>query len=177
MFEERRPTCVTVIGWVWVVIGGLMCFGAIMAVLASLMMRDEMSQHQANEAIMLRILPVLALVQIVVGLLGLVSGVNFLKLRAWSRPVLEVLSWLLLVYVVGFGIFCVFKWVSMTWGQGRQGLDIMGAVMGIVIMGAYGVPVGIMVVYLRGAKVKNAISVIREHRAGGDAGQASTSQE
>ena len=59
--------------------------------------------------------------------------------------------------MVGFGIFWEFGWLSMTSGHGPKGFDIMGAVMGVVIIGIYGVPLGIIVKYLRGDKVKKAI--------------------
>jgi hypothetical protein len=44
----------------------------------------------------------------------------------------------------------------MTTEHGSRGFDIMGAVMGVVIIGFYAVPLGIMLKYLRGDKVKNA---------------------
>jgi len=55
-------------------------------------------------------------------------------------------------------VFWVINWVSMSSGHGPRGFDIMGAVMGVVITGIYGVPLGIMLKYLRGPKVKNAIN-------------------
>ena len=40
--------------------------------------------------------------------------------------------------------------------NGSRGFDVMGAVIGVVIIGIYAVPLGIMLKYLRGDKVKNA---------------------
>jgi len=160
MFQEKRPTCVTVIGWVWIIIGGLMCLSAIMVLFMSVvvgqMLRTDPEPDQNVQAIF-RFFPLLAVSQIGVGVLGLVSGINFLKLKSWSRKVLEVISWLLLMYVVGFGIFWVFSWVSMTSGDGPTGFDMMGTVIGVVITAIYIVPLGIMLKYLRGDKVKNAL--------------------
>lgn len=157
MYLEKRPTCVTVIGWAWIIIGGFMCLSSIMALFGSIMM-DEMAHHDPDMPFIFEIFSLLAIVQIGVGVLGLVSGINFLKLKAWSRKVLEGLTWLFLVFIVGFMVFWLFNWVSMTSGDSPRGFGIMGAAMGVFITGIYGVPLGIMLKYLRGDKIKNAIA-------------------
>jgi hypothetical protein len=156
MYQEKRPTCVTVIGWAWIIIGGLMCLSAIMAFISSVMI-GEMSQHRPGSPFIFKIFPLLAIVQIGVAVLGLVSGINFLKHKAWARNVLEGLTWLLLSFTLGFMVFWIFNWISITSGDGFSGFGMMGAVMGVVITGIYGVPLGIMLKYLRGPKVRNAI--------------------
>lgn len=95
--------------------------------------------------------------QMGVALLGFIAGINFLKLKIWARNVLEALTWLLLIFILGFMIYWVFNWISITSEHGPHGFDIMGAVMGVLITGIYGVPLGIMLKYLKGGKVKNAI--------------------
>jgi len=164
MYQEKRPTCVTVIGWAWIIIGGMMFFSAIMALFSSVMigqMSQANSEVQQNMPAIFRLFPLLAIIQIGFAIIGLVSGINFLKLKAWSRNALEILTWVLLLFMVGFGIFWEYGWLSMTPGQGPKGFDIMGAVMGVVIIGIYVVPLGIMLKYLRGYKVKNAIIGIK----------------
>jgi len=54
-------------------------------------------------------------------------------------------------------IFIVFDWVSMSSGHGPGSIDTMGAIMGVIITGIYGIPLGIMLKYLRGPKVRNLI--------------------
>jgi hypothetical protein len=157
MYQEKRPTCVTVIGWAWIIIGGLMCLSAIMALFSSVMIR-EMSQTDPNIPFIFKIFPILAIVQVCIAVIGLISGINFLKLKAWSRSTLEILTWLFLIFILGFMIYWVFNWVSMSSGHGPRGFGVMGAVMGVVITGIYGVPLGIMLKYLRGPKVRNAIN-------------------
>ncbi len=56
----------------------------------------------------------LAIIQIGVAIIGLVSGINFLKLKAWSRNAVEILTWVLLLFMVGFGIFWEYGWLSTT---------------------------------------------------------------
>ena len=172
MYQEKRPTCVTVIGWAWIILGGLMCLSATMALFSSIMIGD-MAQGDPDIPFIFKIVPMLAIVQIGVAVLGLTSGINLLKLKAWARNVLEGLTWLLLIFILGFMVFWVINWVSMSSGHGPRGFGVMGAVMGVVITGIYGVPLGIMLKYLRGPKVKNAINGTAEPTTqphGGSAG-------
>ena len=171
MYQEKRPTCVTVIGWVWIILGSLMFFSAIMALFSSVLI-GQMSQSDP-EALkdmpaIFKYFPLIAIGQIGIAILGFVSGISFLKLKIWARNVLEVLTWLLLLFIVGFMIFWVFNWISMTSGHGPRGFGIMGAVMGVAITGIYGVPLGIMMKYLRGDKVKNAMIGYAEQKNGAD---------
>jgi TRAP-type C4-dicarboxylate transport system permease small subunit len=98
--------------------------------------------------------------QVFIGGYGLYSGINFLKLKAPSRNILEILTWLLLLLLVGFMVFWAFTWITMTSGHGPKNVSIMGAVMGVVTTGKYAVPLGIMLKFLRGDKVKNAMEKI-----------------
>ncbi len=157
MYQEKRPTCVTVIGWAWIIIGCLMCLSATMALFTSAMI-GNIAQDEPHMPFIFKIFPLLAIVEIGVGVVGLVSGINFLKLKAWARSVLEGLTWVLLVFILGFMVFWIFNWVSVTSGHAPRGFGIMGAVTGIVMTGIYGVPLGIMLKYLRGPKVKTAIN-------------------
>jgi hypothetical protein len=115
MSINQRPTCITVIGWFWVISGGLACFGAIGAVFSFVMIGKMSQAHPEalqNMSAIFRFIPVLAPVQVGVGILGIVSGINFLKLKPWARAIVEVLAWLLLLYVLLFGIW----FLTQLWG-------------------------------------------------------------
>ena len=157
MSLEKRPTCVTVIGWAWIIIGSLMCFSAIIALFSFLMIQTQHEACQNMPAIFGGFFPLIVVVQIGIAVLGIVSGINFLNLKSWSRNVLELLSWLLLFFTLGFIVFWVSNWISITSSHDFHSFNIIGAVMGIVIFGIYSVPLGIMVKYLRCDKVKNAV--------------------
>ena len=163
MFQEKRPTCVTVIGWAWIIIGGLMCFSSAMGLLSFSMIGQMSQQHpesQQNMPAIFNFFPLLAVIQILLGGFGLFSAMNFLKLKESSRKYLEILTWLLLIFIVGFSIFWVFNWITMTSGHGPGGFSVMGAIMGVVVTGIYGVPLGVMLKFLRGDKVKTAMTTI-----------------
>jgi hypothetical protein len=163
MYQEKRPTCVTVIGWVWIIQGAFMCFSAVMALFASVMMISQIpatipnDPENQNLPAIFRFFPLLAIVQIGAALFGIISGVNFLKLKPWSRNALEILTWLVLVFVVGFMLFWVGSWLPMTSNNAPIGFSMMGAIMGVVISGFYGIPLGIMLKFLRSNKVKTAL--------------------
>jgi hypothetical protein len=107
-----------------------------------------------------------AVAQIAVAAVGFVSGINFLRLKAWSRISLEILTWLLLAFVVGFGIYWEYSWLSMTSQAGSRGAGLVGAIMGPLVMGMYGVALVIMLKYLRGDRVKEALRVSAELASG-----------
>lgn len=139
-----------------------MCFSAVMALFASIMMMSQISAAQPdasqNMPGFFRFFPFLAIIQIGVAIVGIISGVNFLKLKAWARNALEILTWLVLIFVVGFMIFWIATWL---WGTTSShtpiGFSIMGAVMGVAISAMYGTPFAIMLKFLRGEKVKMAM--------------------
>lgn len=56
----------------------------------------------------------LAIPQVVVAILIIITSIQFLRLRRWASTTLEVIAWLGLVYVVGFGIFWVTSWIGIT---------------------------------------------------------------
>ena len=163
---NERPTCVTVIGWAWIVVGGLMCFSAAMGILGSLsmgeMMRSFPESHQEVPTFV-RLFPLIALVQVCGGALGLVSGVHFLKAKEWARRVLVLLTAVLLVFVVGFGIFWLIMWGSMTSGHAPAGFAAVGLIMGVFNTALFGVPLGIMLKYLVGDRVKMAMGASDRH--------------
>ena len=68
--------------------------------------------------------------------------------------------WLLLIIVVAFMVFWLLGWIYST--SVDPPLTIIGVVAGVVINGIYIVPLVIMLKYLRGDKVKNAIAGISE---------------
>jgi hypothetical protein len=161
MAVNERPTCVTVIGWAWIIIGGLMCFSAVMAFFMSMSMRQMMQEaphFDRGVPAVFRFFPLIALAQLAVGALGLTGGISFLKLTEWARKLLLTLTALLLLFIAGFGIFWVIMWVSMTSDNAPPGFASMGLIMGIFNTALFGVPLGIMLKYLVGDRVKSAMA-------------------
>lgn len=158
-FIEQRPTCVSVIGWAWIVLGAGMCLSGTMALVVSTILLNEAPPAPVSA----QLFPYLALIQICIALIGFISGINFLKLKAWSRRVLEALSWFFLVLCAGFMFFWEYMWITQVpAGSEPEAFKWLGAVMGLVISCIYVVPLVIMLKYLRGEKVRNALRDDRE---------------
>ena len=140
---DGRPRCITVIGWVWIVFGGLMCLVVPLALL---------DQSERSIQVFGVVFSILGTAQICVGVLALYSGISFLRLKSWSRGVLEVLSWLLLLYVVGFGAYFVYLVL------GDFGIDsIVLLVVGAAGMGTWIFLLVIMIKCLRSKRVCEAM--------------------
>ncbi len=172
MFQEKRPTCVSVIGWVWIVLGALMAFSAAMALLSWNMIGTHAKadpEFQQNMPSIIKYFPYLAAVQLLVAVTGFVSGINFLKLKSWSRMALEILTWLLLLFVVGFGGYTVSQFFSESSSNSTFGFGTIEIIFMIAIFGMYLIPLTIMVRYLKGKKVKTAMIGSAEQRLSADA--------
>lgn len=170
----KRPTGITITAWLWIVMGGLMIFSAVMGGFAYTLMgtmgptSSSSTEKLAGFAVMNSIFQyfgVLLLLQGIVALVAIWAGVSLLRLKQWARTTIEVLSWIAFFYTVGFGIFWVYMWVSMTGQVPARGapvnvdsFQLMGAVMGVVVTAVFAVPLWIMIRYLRGAEARAAIS-------------------
>jgi hypothetical protein len=173
----QRPTGITVTAWVWIVTGVLMLLASVMGGFAYTMMRElglppgmphDLPAEFALMGVLHRHFGVLLAVQAIVSVLAIWAGIALLGLRAWARTTIEVLSWLAFAYCIGFGILWGYLWVSIT-GQlpaSEMPVDmgtirLIGAVMGIVVVTIFAIPLWIMIRYLRGADVRKAIADAR----------------
>ncbi len=171
MSEQGRPMRVTLIGLAWVILGGVMCFTALRALLLSALTQSQARTYWGISEVFefvpaflpfrlasgFGFSPVLLPIQLGIGILGVNSGANFLKLKKRARNVLEVLTWLLLIFVVAHSIFWTSSYLSDIPRYESPVFAVMGIVMGLLGIVIYGVPLGIMVMYLRGNKVRDAM--------------------
>ncbi len=177
--SDARPTAVTVIAWVWIVLGGL---SILIAVPSLLLFWFVFDLPELQESIPVEVpwivkimakgaqwLDLLYLLQLALGTFAVVSAIHFLRLRRWARTALEILSWGTLVYIMGFGTVWVLGWISMA-GHipaevqviDGETFQIIGAIMGPIMALIFALPFGIMVWHLRGDKVRNAVTQIKE---------------
>jgi hypothetical protein len=173
MTEEKRPASVSVIAWTWIVTGAFMVFSGIMSLLMFAAMPSLTSQlpHSPNmpQGVglmmgMFRYFGWLVAAQLVLAVVAIVAGYEFLKLRPWARAALEILSWISLIYVVGFGVYWLSAWSTMTGQFPQQDVPFdmatfrtVGLAVAAVVTLAFAVPLGIMIKYLRGKVVREAI--------------------
>lgn len=163
----KRPTAVAVIGWAWIVLGGLACVGVVWGGLMFGMVTSIAREDPPPDE-MAWFFPLVGAVLVAeagIGILGIVAGAHFLKMRAWARTCLEVLSWLM---VIGMAAYTVFFIVMFWYMESRataqfdepKALSLMRyamPVMACVMMGAFATPFVFMIRGLRSAKVRAAI--------------------
>ncbi len=172
--SPTRPTGVTITAWLWIVVGAFMIFSAVMGGLAYSVMRqlDKPGVTGGNVPpgfelmnFMFQNFGAVLAVQCVVAVVAIWAGIDLLRLKAWARSAIEALCWLGVLWTVGFGIYWLYMWISMT-GQmpsgavpgGGDTFQVMGLVMGVVGMLMFAIPLGIMIRYLRGREVRGAIT-------------------
>lgn len=170
----KRPTGVTVTAWLWIVSGALMAVSGLMGAFAySALQRVETypgfpanaSSGLGVATTMLEYFDLLLVAQTMVAILALWAGIALLQLKAWARTTIEALSWLGLLYCLGFGVAWIYLWVSMTSRMPRgqipvdpATLEMIGAVAGVVITALFAIPLYLMIRYLRGTEVRAAVA-------------------
>ncbi len=103
--------------------------------------------------------------QLLVAIFVLVAAIQFLRLRAWARTALEVVTWLQLIYTVGFGLLWVGAWASIASNLPAGGdlpisagaLTAVGVAMGVGIALVFAVPCAVIIWVLRGEPVRRAM--------------------
>jgi len=147
MFEEERPTAVTVIGWAWIAIGVLSIFTGLMG----FSLQAWAAAYRLPQPWLFSVaVPIL---QVCFGVVGIIAGAGLLSFRPWSRLMLEAMSWLLLVLIVGSMV------AAVLFSQGAElGLDPFFLVVAVFTTLLYGLPVAFMIRGLRSEKVRRALA-------------------
>lgn len=96
--------------------------------------------------------------QIIISAFVIVAAIQFIRLRAWARIVLEVVSWLSLAYVIGTGMMGVATLGNVT---GKASPSIFGTavlMMSVGTMVVFAVPLIVVIWYLRGETITKAVN-------------------
>jgi hypothetical protein len=177
---KDRPTSVTIIGWIFIGVAGLIILSGAMGFMTFTFMKqtEEKNYLPMPEGLpghfkvmwgIFRYFDTLAILQILFALFIIITCIQFLKLRAWARAALEGISWLGLVFVAGFGIFWIISWISATSGiavaESTAGppsiFGLIGIVMGVTIMAIWAVPLVVIIKFLRGIHIREAVTQVR----------------
>lgn len=167
--ETKKNTSVKVIGWIFIVIGGLMIFSGVMALIVHSSIRqmggsfppmssDAPGSFHIMATLFEHIVP-LVTIQITFGVFMSYAGSQFLKLRPWARAALEIISWLGLAYVICFGIFFINSWVNISTPAHDTMppmFNTMGLITAIVIVIVQAAPIVVIIKFLRGPAIRDA---------------------
>ncbi len=155
--RKTRPLCVTVIGRVWIAAGVLTCL-SVAAIFPIWLMVTFMSLDvrlgPPARALSLLFVALLLLIT-VTGAMGFAAGFGLLRCKAWARKVLVCLTLLCALSVAGFGAICLSLWLLFPEAPEVAG---WGAIATGAVLAVCGPPLLILLLYLRGKKVKNAVS-------------------
>src|SRR4051812_9532214 len=104
----QRPTAISVIGWVAVVLGALMTLSALGGLAVSSVMPSS-AEFPKDPAVpfptwLFDHYTALCLVQLGLAATMMAAGAAILRLRPWARPVLEVFGWILALCILAFGV-------------------------------------------------------------------------
>lgn len=164
---KGRPRGVGLVAWSWIVLGALT---ALLALLYSAAI-DGMKELSASGAV--PGMPDLKDMQLDAGsglvialhyvfaIAAIAAGIQFLKLRAWARTMLEILSWVSLVLVAVLGVVWMVMWNSITLKMlGPEAptgtLFAIGLAVDVVLVLLSAVPLWMMIRFLRSAAVRGA---------------------
>lgn len=171
--RTSRPTAVSVIGWSWVVLGGLMVVSGglglamawlmtVLGISAQALQTTGLGELGLSGWVARHLMP-LSVWQGVIGAVVLYVAIMFMRLQAWARAVLEVLTWATLAYTVGSGVYFAYVWlggghqsVAFARQMGIPNLRTVGVVADIVVTVVFAVPTYVMARYLRAPAVRDA---------------------
>ena len=176
METHQRPNSIPVIAWSWIIGGVLMLILGIITLAAVPRMSELMSQvgdqRHMSASLGMRMavsnyILGLTLVQTVLSIAAIFAGVYFIKLRAWARGVLELLSWLTLISVVAMGFIWFPLWMAASNDLlPRDGtvdihrVKMIGAAAGGLVMVIAAIPLVAMIRSLRGKAVRLAMQPV-----------------
>jgi hypothetical protein len=170
--KTQRPASVTVIGLISILTAGLSILSAPLGLVMFLLMKPMGGPWTSMPAdapwgfrLMWRMFPYLMVLQTLVAVFALAAGIQFLRLRAWARTAFEVMYWLALIWIVGFGVYWVATWLSVTSTFPEQGgppfpphfFRVFGAIVGAVVTAFSAVPCGVIIWLLRGSTIRQAM--------------------
>ena len=173
--QKKRPTSVTVIGWIFIAGAILMILSGGMGFAAFTFMQqmgEEMPPFPEEAPFQFSVMEVIfqhfgliAIVQVALAVFIIIASIQFLRLRRWARTALEVVAWLGLLYLVSFGIFWVVSWIGITSNipstEEAPGLfpmfNIFGAIMGSVITLFWAAPLVVIIIFLRKKTIREAL--------------------
>ena len=128
----QKPTSVSVIGWFFIIIGGLSLLSGFMALFVSI----SQEMLEVNFALMV-------LLQFIVATFAVVGGIGFLKGKKSMRYLLEGIAWFLLSALILF-------YAKIAPNFSSEPFAIAIVVINFCI---FSIPIGLVIYFIRGSKV------------------------
>ena len=167
---KMRPTSVTVIGWMFVIFAILLVLSGCMSFIFAELIRKmpeayqempiDINQLFKSMPFAFSSIMIFSILQIVYGVVILVSGIYFLKLKSWARITLEVISWFGLLATLVSAVLGVLGFTASLKVLSELGFTQINIVLGIivylVITIIFIIPIIVIIKALRGRVLKEA---------------------
>lgn len=168
--QRDLPVAVKVIGCLFIAVAGFKIIGAGMGFLAFSSLAKmangipQMSSGSGAASNPFQYFGLWIGVQILIGVFVIVAAIQFLRLRAWARTTLEVVSWIGLAYSIGTSIMAIFSFSNLIgsaadagFGNAPSALGSMAVTMTAVYMVLFSVPLIVIIWFLRGETIRDAV--------------------
>lgn len=166
--HRTAPAPLKVIAWTWIISAFLVGGDEVLGALASRALGHLDTQGLSlppqfmDMAASATKFGALDAAQIALGVVGLWAGIALLRLHAWARTAIEVLTWLTLAYTVERGVAWTWTFRTMSGELARDaGLEVdpqmlqsVGMATVIVLTLVIAVPFVLMIRYLRGPQAR-----------------------
>jgi hypothetical protein len=118
--EPERPRAITVIGWIWIVVGGLYFLRGVVDLVmwkalqpaAPALLREVESRDPELRFLrpMFEHLTAIKFAQLIAGAAVAFSAYQFLRLRPRARVVIQIVCWIVLCYVLALAALWIRIW-------------------------------------------------------------------
>ncbi len=172
MTSVTRPRGVRLIAWAWILtgavngvsaLGGLFTAGLLQGLSAQVPPASRTAA--AFPLFLVHHAAWFAVLQIALAVVAVLAGIDFLRLRAWARSVLEALSWLSLAYLASGAVYWWRFWDAFTASGSFAGMAVdlapyrtPGLILVVVLVVGLAVPLGLMIRTLRARAVREAVA-------------------
>jgi hypothetical protein len=171
--EKKKPSSVAVIAWSYILlalfvilVSGLSVFGSQYVNQQIETMPNEILESFPGMGFIMQHSGFLLILQTICAIFMLVAGIEFLRLRAWARTAVEILTWLCIVFAVIIVLFFIMTWLNITSQMmtfednsgTSSALTVLGIGVGMVLMVLFVIPLLMIIRTLRGKAVRDAVS-------------------
>ena len=156
----KRPTAVTLIGWLWIAFGAIFLSAMIPEFFKTVV--DKFHEAEGMTKVWMSLFLGIA---VVYGVFAIVAAAMFLKMRRWAWISLRIISWIGLITIAGGHVTIVIVFIQSAADPGAAriydwpvAVYVSGAVAKAVEMIVYGAALIVIVKYLRSKTVREAFA-------------------